>query len=228
MPKRIQYLGSRELHTDTLFGTGLAWHGKGDIQTVEDDAAAMRMVGCCPLTYRNLTDAEEETILREQVVSAREEVKPSGILVMEPSLEQEVPIEEASRLAIEEKAKSMGMKVTDTMSRDQLMFAVLDLADALKNPRIRTGETEDVDPYDYFEEAVTVLTAWIVEQQILHYRNLPKVLDLKKKPPEGLHKEHINSLVRTEAWRRVKEQRGEKIRADREAAPAEHQPELAF
>ena len=229
MPTRIQYLGDKEVQTDTLFGTGAIWRGKGDIQLVGDDIKAAKMVACCPLTYRNLTEGETVRKERNAIADARKELKGSGVLVYEPSLDREIPIEEASRVAMEAKAEKMGMQIADVMSRDQIMVAILDLTDALKNPDIRSAEQIDVDPYAYHEEATRALADWLMETGIDEFQKLPKTTELKKNPPPGMHKDHLTSAVRKDAWSLVKERLKEADKAkENEPEIADEPPELDF
>jgi hypothetical protein len=37
---KIRYIGKKERRADTMYGTGLVWHGHGDVQTCEDPAKA--------------------------------------------------------------------------------------------------------------------------------------------------------------------------------------------
>ena len=223
MPTRVQYLGQKSVHVDTLFGTNIVWNGHGDIQEVGDDVAAAKMVAGCPLTYRNLTEGEEKKDKRDAIVDARQELKGSGVIVYEPGLDKEIPIEEASRLAIEMKAKDMGMQIDDVMSRDKIMCSVIDLVEALKNPAIKVGEKDDVDPYDYTQETATALFKHFMKLGIKEFRQMPKVAELKKKPPTDLAPELINADARKLAWEMVKEKLAE---AEKEAEQqSELQPE---
>ena len=227
MATRVQYLGTKSVHMDTLFGSNLCWNGHGDVQLVENDEVAAKMVASCPATYRNLTENEQKKEKRDAIVDARQELTGSGVTVYEPGLDAEIPIEEASRVAIEQKAKDMGIQIADVMSRDQILCAVVDLTEALKNPTIQTGEIVDVDPYEYTEQTARALFDYFMKNQIDEYRKVPKVAELKKEPPTDLAPELITSDARKKAWAMVKEKLQE-IEQQKKTAEAETEEPFAF
>ena len=47
----IRYIGRGETHADRLHGTGLMWHGYGDIKPIADRHKAQRMAQCHPDIY---------------------------------------------------------------------------------------------------------------------------------------------------------------------------------
>ena len=47
----IRYVGRRSMYADQLFGTGLIWHGHGDIQPLADISKAQRMARNHPDVY---------------------------------------------------------------------------------------------------------------------------------------------------------------------------------
>ena len=55
----IRYLGRRSLYIDELYGTGLIWHGPGDIQPLADIDKARRMARNHPGVYE-LVEVESD------------------------------------------------------------------------------------------------------------------------------------------------------------------------
>ena len=55
----IRYLGRRSWYTDGLYGTGLVWHGPGDIQPLADTNKARRMARNHPDVYE-LVEVESD------------------------------------------------------------------------------------------------------------------------------------------------------------------------
>ena len=55
----IRYLGRRSWYTDGLYGTGLIWHGPGDIQPLADRDTAQRMAQNHPDVYE-LVEVESD------------------------------------------------------------------------------------------------------------------------------------------------------------------------
>ena len=55
----IRYVGRRSWYTDGLYGTGLVWHGYGDIQPIADIGKARRMVQNHPDVYE-LVEVESD------------------------------------------------------------------------------------------------------------------------------------------------------------------------
>ena len=53
----IRYIGTKAYQADRLFGTGLIWNGKDDVQTVDDESVARRMVSACPDVYEQVKEA---------------------------------------------------------------------------------------------------------------------------------------------------------------------------
>ena len=55
----IRYLGRQPRHADRLYGTGLMWHGHGDIQLITDRYKARRMAQNHPDVY-DLVEVESD------------------------------------------------------------------------------------------------------------------------------------------------------------------------
>ena len=55
----IRYVGRRSWYTDGLYGTGLVWHGPGDIQPITDADKARRMARNHPDAYE-LVEVESD------------------------------------------------------------------------------------------------------------------------------------------------------------------------
>ena len=55
----IRYLGRRSWYADGLYGTGLIWHGPGDIQPLADNGKARRMARNHPEVYE-LVEVESD------------------------------------------------------------------------------------------------------------------------------------------------------------------------
>ena len=55
----IRYVGRSSMHKDRLYGTGLIWHGHGDIQLIADQGKAQRMAQNHPDVY-DLVEVEPD------------------------------------------------------------------------------------------------------------------------------------------------------------------------
>ena len=148
---RVQYLGQKVTNVDTLFRTGLTWHGHGDVQFVDDDKIAKKMTTCCPGTYRLITNEEHQALLEKQA----SQTDPTGyveamdpintIMVMEPTMNQEVPLGHASREAVVAHAHSLGMRVEEISSRQEIVDNIANYMSLLDNPAILTAQQAQAD-----------------------------------------------------------------------------------
>ena len=68
MGKRVEYLGTRQVQVDRLFGSDAVFDGNGDIQVVEDDKIAEAMAAGAPLSYRIVGDYDTYGNLQQVVV----------------------------------------------------------------------------------------------------------------------------------------------------------------
>jgi len=200
MAYRIQYLGGRDKQIDRLFRTGTVWHGRGDVQMVEDEEAAMKMNGC--REYRLLEDGESAELPPEidpKDQPGKAEGRLSGYTVPEPILGgRPVPVEEASLNALETHARNIGLAFTEG-DRERLLYSVILIMDA------HAGRYHPPKLKDFMEEADTEreLLRFMMKQSM---KKKPDVSELKEARPEGVDVNAINATVRDAAWKRFQAQ----------------------
>lgn len=126
----VKYTGQKEVHVDTLFGTGLAWEGHGDVLEVRDEDAAARMVQYAPKTYEKVDEldgvpgalvpgVDEDTAgpLDEHHVQL-----PDGRVVRLV----DAPRKQLAQYAREE----LGLAVQDGHGREAILTAIANVAEA--------------------------------------------------------------------------------------------------
>ena len=147
MAKRVQYLGNRKIQVDQMFGSKAVFFGKGDVQIVQDDKIAEKMErGTMGTAYRIVSD--EEAVAKEEGI-----IKPviqdslSDLTIPEPLNNDEmVPARNASRNALAVYADSIGMMVTDSMTRVEILEHIKSVRDSMDSPEIASQVEEEPEP----------------------------------------------------------------------------------
>ena len=147
MAKRVQYLGNRKVKVDQMFRSRAVFFGKGDVQIVQDDKIAEKMErGTMGTVYRIVSD--EEAVAKEEGI-----IKPviqdslSDLTIPEPLNNDEmVPARNASRNALAVYADSIGMMITDSMTRVEILDHIKSVRDSMDSPEIASQVEEEPEP----------------------------------------------------------------------------------
>ena len=123
MAKRLKLIQPNvDRYHDRLFGTGVAWGGTGDVQIVDDDKKADRLLSV-PHLFEEVTP-ETEAVRPKGPVPARSEHMLDALTVMEMD---GIPVraEDATRAALARHAdKEMGLHVKDGHSKADILTAI--------------------------------------------------------------------------------------------------------
>lgn len=135
----VRYKGNRERQLDSLFDTGVVWHGDGDVQEVPDKAA-LALVTYCANNFERV-EPESEAPKRVTPDPALTAVEAGRMLTIGG---RQVPMHEASRAELVRYAgDEYGLAVSDGHSREQIIQAIVDFADM--SARVASSQARALD-----------------------------------------------------------------------------------
>ena len=201
MATRVQYLGGRETQIDTLFGSGCVWQGHGDVQVVENDNLAKEMDRLTMgLTYKVVGEGTDRKIPDPKSPEDKAAIDPeTARTIYEPSLDREVPIDEASRAALVLKAEELGLRVEDHWTRDELLDHVLDYWQLVENPKLQSAETQLPGEIDEAEDYIKLIAARFAE---LDLDSPPTVAEVRELNIDGISAFKVRKPMVREAFQR--------------------------
>ena len=202
MSTRVRYLGKRDFQIDDLFKTGLAWQGEGDVQLVEDEEKAKKMVELCPLTYQIVPDTEHEpskTI--DKGKKAADMGDPMMQLLVPESLKEGnpnlVPARNASRLALVKFAESLGMSVQDNRTREE----ILEDLELVLEDSTRVKSSDDLRAKESDEHAHEKQTIGVLVEYMMGLKEKPSVNVCRKIKSLGkIGLKTLKAPLRDRAW----------------------------
>ena len=137
---RIVFLGKKPLQVDKFFGTGIAWHGKGDVQTVPEEVGT-KMLKTFPDVYGPVPEDSSlpgHNTGEKLALFGGGDPPPAAIdtiLVPDPETGRDVALREAKFSALKRHLETVyGVQVRVGMSRTDLIQMVVDLVEAGKGP----------------------------------------------------------------------------------------------
>lgn len=129
MAKYLKMIWTKNHFIDNLYGSGVTWNGQGDVQLVENETAADRLLALDPKMFEEVT-AETKALEAMQApfsMKGIDAVSPSvldGVIVTEAD-GTELPALEASRDALARYAsEELGLMVKDGHTKAYLLTAI--------------------------------------------------------------------------------------------------------
>lgn len=133
---KIMYIGRQPVHRDRLFGTHIRWNGPGDVQEVEPDEVAAKMLNQHPDVYTAAPDSKSAPAEAVPRPTEPEIVPPCGPEdIDEPAIDVDghvVPLRLANKVQLEAYAKErFGVSLDRRRTQQALAEEVLRLIDEL-------------------------------------------------------------------------------------------------
>lgn len=136
---RVKYVGKKEYHSDTLFGTGARWNGHGDTQPIASVETAHRMCNNHPDVYKLVSDdaAVKAGDITENLIPQGNEDKPLVDTLTVPEEDgTQKPLSDASFLALKTYVTgTLGSSVPAVgVSKQQLIDHIVQMHELGKAP----------------------------------------------------------------------------------------------
>lgn len=143
---KVQYIGKNSKHRDRLYGTGTRWNGRGDVQEIDDDVAAV-MISKHPDVYAlasegSLADANREPPPENNANPADTGDQKPTIETAQVKIDGEFyPLSKLKKAALDAYAKEhFGVDLDQRLKQADLAQQVLELLESTPD---EGGDSED-------------------------------------------------------------------------------------